>query len=330
MNLWRVRVNETSGEALGEPEALTTPSSSIGYFSLSRTGRHIAYTATAPPRVNLYKMGFDPSALSVDGDAMAVTRESRIDFFPDASPDGRWLVFMGFFRQWDLYVVGADGEGLRQLTNDSYNDRIPRWSPDGERFAFYSNRSGNFEIWTIQKDGGGLRQITDASGERYIYPAVWSPDGSRLVYRSERAIYLRKLDASRGEPVRVLESPNESFHRFAPHDWSPDGAWLAGHLSDETGDHGIAVYNLRSGELTILTDFGSYPRWLADSRRLVFHGGDETESILYIVDRKNGESRKLYTTKDAAAACVSISKDNRTLYFTRSSIESDIWLLTLG
>ncbi len=58
--------------------------------------------------------------------------------------------------------------------------------------------------------------------------------------------------------------------------------------------------------------------------------GDETASSLFLVDREPREIRKLYTPQDAAAEIVGVSKDNRTLYFTRSGVESDIRLLSLN
>ena len=93
---------------------------------------------------------------------------------------------------------------------------------------------------------------------------------------------------------------------------------------------GQTLATLGTGELIPLTDFGAFPRWLDDSSRLIFHSGDDTASSLFLVDRETGESRELFTPEDAAARWVSISRDNRTLYFTRSSSESNIWLLTLN
>lgn len=50
-------------------------------------------------------------------------------------------------------IVNRDGSNWRDLTNDKYFDRHPRWSPDGKRIAFASDRSGGYEIWMINIDG---------------------------------------------------------------------------------------------------------------------------------------------------------------------------------
>jgi dipeptidyl aminopeptidase/acylaminoacyl peptidase len=79
-------------------------------------------------------------------------------------------------------LLKSDGSGeLRALTDDAYKDRGPRWSPDGRRIAFYSNRSGAWEIWTIASDGGDKRRLTFTEGANVYFP-IWSPSGDRLVY----------------------------------------------------------------------------------------------------------------------------------------------------
>ena len=81
----------------------------------------------------------------------------------------------------DIFVAAPDGSGMRQLTDDAHRDRAARWSPDGSRIAFYSDRSGKYEVWTINRDGSGLRQITSTPRAPSLYP-VWAPDGNQLAY----------------------------------------------------------------------------------------------------------------------------------------------------
>jgi Tol biopolymer transport system component len=77
----------------------------------------------------------------------------------DVSGDG-WMLFRTASGQEDIYMVRVDGSGLRKLTDDVAKDRFPIWSPDGSQVAFYSNRSGRYEIWTVDRDGSNLRQRT--------------------------------------------------------------------------------------------------------------------------------------------------------------------------
>jgi TolB protein len=81
------------------------------------------------------------------------------DHSPAWSPDGRQLAFVrtrsGAGGSAEVYVVNADGGGLRNLTNNAVDDTYPAWSPDGSAIAFVSSRDGNREIYRMYPDGSG-------------------------------------------------------------------------------------------------------------------------------------------------------------------------------
>ncbi len=79
----------------------------------------------------------------------------------------------------DLWLVGADGEGLRRLTTHSAGDFNPRWSADGESIFFLSDRSDSSQVWRILVNGGEARQVTDLPLD--VSSLGVSPDGERLV-----------------------------------------------------------------------------------------------------------------------------------------------------
>src|SRR5262249_35395174 len=85
-----------------------------------------------------------------------------------------------------VWVAAADGKTPpRQLTNSGKKDRHARWSPDGKRLLFESNRSGDFQLWVIDLDGGEARQLTTISTE--ANNAIWSGDGKQIAFVS--AVY---------------------------------------------------------------------------------------------------------------------------------------------
>jgi TolB protein len=110
---------------------------------------------------------------------------------PAWSPDGKLIAYdyrkPGFSIR-ELYVMRADGSGIRQVTSLRQVSALPAWSPDGKRLAFQSNaRLGHFEIYTIGVDGKGLSQITRSIVDA-IQPA-WSPDG-RIGFARDGAIWV--------------------------------------------------------------------------------------------------------------------------------------------
>jgi dipeptidyl aminopeptidase/acylaminoacyl peptidase len=99
-------------------------------------------------------------------DLVALERVSE----PQVSPDGRQVAFVVRATDLeanrgnpDLWLVGMDGSGLRQLTTHETSDNQPRWSAEGESLWFLSTRSGSSQVWRIPIAGGEARQVTDLS-----------------------------------------------------------------------------------------------------------------------------------------------------------------------
>jgi dipeptidyl aminopeptidase/acylaminoacyl peptidase len=119
-------------------------------------------------------------------DMLAMDRISE----PQVSPDGKWVVLtlrktdLAANRgRTDLWLVGTDGTGLRQLTSHPGSDLSPVWAPDGKSLYFLSTRSGSSQIWRIPVDGGEAEQKTDLPLE--VGNFLLSPDGSRFAITME-------------------------------------------------------------------------------------------------------------------------------------------------
>jgi Tol biopolymer transport system component len=340
MNLWRVALDETSGRVRGRPERVTTPAAFAHHACFARDKGTLAYVSTSVEQ-ELQRVAFDPRAARATGEPQSLSRDLRRPSFPDVSPDGEWVVYSQTEPQEDLLLSRLDGSGRRALTNDAARDRRPRFSPDGTRIAFYSDRGGSYEVWTISRDGGDLRQLTRDPKRRNARHPAWSPDGTRLFFsRTETTGEIVAADHELDAPALVTLPPFvDPAFSFAGVDWSPDGGTIAGTRVSGSGERvGIAVYDLALARYESLTDFGMFPEWMSDSRRLVFAGASPSERAadldyprgdsLFVVDRITRRVSEVLSQPEAALGYPSLSPDGRTLLFVRRLVKADVWTLT--
>ncbi len=327
MNLWRVPMDEASGKALGEPEPITAPASSLAHPSVSADGRRIVYTS-ALVTANIQRLQLDPVTWLPKADPAWVTTGSRRWSSPDPSPDGDWVAFYSLTQpEGDVYVARPDGTGLRQVTGDAAIDRVPRWSPDGRWLAFFSTRGSSVELWKVRPDGSDLAQVTNG-GCSYF---AWSPDGKRIA--------TARLAADRpADREVVVFDPNVPWKQQSPgalppmdgvpgrllvNSWSPDGERLAGQIDGQGG--GIAVYSMRSRTYEKVSDFGEWPVWLPDGRRILFVAEGKA---FHVVDSRSKKIRKIFSVTADVIGPPRLARDG-TAYFSRRVTEADVWMATL-
>ena len=103
---------------------------------------------------------------------------------PSWSPDGREIAFSstrdGDGAWSDIYVIGADGQGLRRVTHELWSAFSPAFSPDGKRIAYVTMDGSFYHIFVVGADGGNRRRLTH-NQQHHDYPA-WSVSGRRIAY----------------------------------------------------------------------------------------------------------------------------------------------------
>jgi len=344
-NLWRVPIDEETGEVLGEEEPVTSGTfEGVGGLSISRDGDRLAYhvfNTTA----QIQSVAFDPEMERVIGGPTPVTPQGLDAFHPSVSPDGEWIAFAARFAGSGSMAIGiirTDGTGLRQLTDSGHVDYYPAWSPDSQRIAFFSNRSGSGEAWIVQRDGSGVRQLTNEP-DKIVFPPRWSPDGRRLATTvNYGSAYIFDADTPWTEqpPTELprFEAPGSLF--WQPWSWSPNGSLLAGIAAGENEDGieagGIVLFSFDTGEYRYSIDFGWNPLWLADGRRVLFTAEQKAPSKLCLLDTETGEYHEVLSAEileiapDRVNWWPGLSPDNRAIFFTRLHDDADIWMLTLG
>jgi TolB protein len=136
---------------------------------------------------------------------------------PVWSPDGRRIAFVSRRDGKALYVMNADGSGLRIVARI---ERLaaPAWSPDGRRIAFQGRRDGDVgAIYVVNADGSGQRTLA-----RRGNAPVWSTDGRRIAFVSGAKLYVANADGSEHRTLTRLPGAGDVVSLA----WSPDGRKL--------------------------------------------------------------------------------------------------------
>jgi Tol biopolymer transport system component len=328
-NLWRAGIDEESGVPDGPPESVSLPAGITGNYTFDGNG-DIAFTAATRAHL-LLSIPFDASSAAT-GEPRLILGGTQEMLSVAPSPDGRTIAFALGGAQEDLFLADADGTHVRQLTNDAAKDRSARWSPDGTTLYFYSNRGGEFHIWSIRADGSGLTQLTtDADlrrvGARSITSPEVSPDGRMLVAQVDPpATVLVHLSRALGERV------DARIAGIAASQFSPDGVMLVGAPVSREGHTlaGIALYSLETKRVDRVRNRGSVPQWLPDGR-VVFV---ETSAIgIYDVASKKETLRPFPpppgVSLDRNPVGPRFSPDGASLYIGQTREQGDIWVVQL-
>ena len=323
MNLWRIPVDERTGDRLGDPESIPLPARFAAHFSIAQDDKHIIFSALEmASAIQRAPLG------SVEGSPLL--RGSMLIFSFDISPDGQWIAFSNSGLQEDLYVARIDGTNLRQVTNDPERDRAPTWTPDGRQLLFYSTRTGTagYEIWRVNLDGSGLTKMTDKVAESLWFPRM-SPDGTKIAAIGFENSYIIPAGSIPARTGDVIPHPPGSPDRFAPGSWSPDSRHLAGVLvrSDREPEGGVYIYDTVAKTFTKVRDTGSRVRWLRDGRTLVIQDG----GALYVTDLQSKHVRQFpfpIHTAIIAKWADPFWTDGKSACWVEQLNEADVWLVT--
>jgi eukaryotic-like serine/threonine-protein kinase len=316
LNLWRVPLDEATGQARGPAEPLTTNSTWVADVAVSGDGHRVAYAAVTLTS-NIQRFDADATTGAIHGAGTWVTTGSAFRRYFDVSPDGERIAFTSGGTQEDLFTCNADGSNMQQLTNDAARDRRPSWSPDGNLIAFESNRGGMYQVWVVNRDASGLRPLTAA--ERVLYHA-WSPSGDRMVVITlspPALVFDPRRPWKDQQPEQLPPAP---FGQFSSNSWSPDGRRLAG-----WSPRGIATYDWTSRTYEVLThDRPTYASWLGSDRIVYFVG-----TRLMLVDLATKTPREVLSTAPDVIRYVVVGRDGRQIYISRGPNEADIWMATI-
>jgi dipeptidyl aminopeptidase/acylaminoacyl peptidase len=280
-------------------------------------------------------------------DMLAMQRISE----PRVSPDGHRIVFTLRTTELkenrgrtDLWLVRADGRGLRRLTSHPSNDHNPRWTPDGKAVLFLSSRSGSSQVWRIAVDGGEAEQVTDLALD--VENLILSPDGKYMAFTMEVFPDAPSAEATRKrlDEEAKRQSTGRIYDRIFVRHWD---RWKDGRRS-----HLFAMSSTgRGGPVDVMgnmdADTPSKPfggpeefTFTPDSRQLVFTARDagptepwSTNFDLYRVPIDGSTPPVCLTAENPAwDCCPSFSPQGKTMAYlamSRPGYESDRFRIVL-
>jgi imidazolonepropionase-like amidohydrolase/Tol biopolymer transport system component len=233
----------------------------------------------------------------------------------DVSPQGDEIVFdlLG-----DIYTIPIAGGEAKALTSGIAWDMQPRYSPDGKRIAFTSDRGGGDNIWVMNRDGSQPSQVSKEDFRLLNSPA-WSPDGQYIAARkhftAQRSLGSGEIwlyHVSGGGGLQLTKKPNDQKDVGEP-SFSPDGRYVyfsqdltPGLVFEYNKDPNAGIYGIRrldrkTGEIEnyIAGPGGAVrPTPSHDGKRIAFVRRVRTRTVLFVRDLASGAERPLYDALD--------------------------------
>lgn len=221
----------------------------------SRNGSELLFTSYIRHNPNLYSI-----PASGNGKPKLLSGERGLNTGAAVSPDGRKIALtLSRDGNSEIYVMNADGTGLRRLTNEWAIDSSPTWSPDGKQIAFVSSRWGDPHIFVMSSDGSNVRRLTDRG--TYNQTPDWSPRGDLIAFtaRDERNVFdIFTVNPNTREIRRLTQDQgNNEEPSFAP-----DGSLIV-FTSTREGRSQIWVMSADGASQKRITSTGGYstPSW---------------------------------------------------------------------
>ncbi len=186
------------------------------------------------------------------------------------SPSGARAVFEA---HGEILTAPAEKGDIRNLTNTPGTmERDPAWSPDGKWVAYFSDESGEYQLFLKNPDGmGEARKISLGSPASFYYDPIWSPDSKKIVF-SDKRLNIWYVDLAKGTPVKIDTDTYDNPTRTLNPVWSPDSRWVAYSKTLVSHMHAIFAYSLEQAKSLQLTD------GLSDAR---FPAFDQKGQYLY-------------------------------------------------
>jgi tricorn protease len=155
----------------------------------------------------------------------------------------------------DIFTVPAEKGDTRNLTRTPGSaERDPAWSPDGKSIAYFSDASGEYQLYIRDQDGIQPPKVIDLGPDAsFFYAPHWSPDAKHIAF-SDKHLHLWYVDVAGGKPVKIDTGLRGGFGAASEITWSPDSQWIAYTRDLESQMRAVFFYSLATHSSRQITD----------------------------------------------------------------------------
>ena len=250
-----------------------------------------------------------------------------------------------------LFISDINNTNTIQLTQGEKNNINPKWSPDGKKIAFVSNRDGKNNLYFLKLGAGEAERLTDI--KTGINDFKWSTTGNQIAFTSSdfeteeetgnkksgndwffmnenfkqgrlHLLQLNKKDKNGMPQITTLSKENRHINSFS---WSPDDQWIAYAHAASAGVEDntfcdISMIKISSGEVKVIANSPvgeNQPLFSPDGKFIAYYNLDEKgiwggKTSVKIFALENGSVQTLADTPNGPAELIGWSSDGKTIY----------------